>query len=125
MESIESSRVPPALGGYSQALRIVGADELLFISGQIPEDRDGDIPSGFTAQCEQVWANVVAQLDAAGMEVADLVKVTTYLSDRQHAAENSRIRAAVLGEHRPALTVLIAGIFDPRWLLEIEAIAAR
>lgn len=58
------------------------------------------------------------------MSVANLVKVTTFLGDREHAAVNSAVRKEVLGEHRPALTVIIAGIFDPARLLEVEAIAA-
>ena len=43
---------------------------------------------------------------------------------REHAARNSAIRREVLGERRPALTVLIAGTYDPAWLLEIEVVAA-
>jgi enamine deaminase RidA (YjgF/YER057c/UK114 family) len=58
------------------------------------------------------------------MEVRNLVKVTTFLSDRRYAATNTAVRQWVLGDHEPALTVIITGIFDSRWLLEIEAIAA-
>ena len=57
--------------------------------------------------------------------LADIVKVTTFLSDRAYAAENSAIRREVLASLTPALTIIIAGIYDPAWLLEIEAIAAR
>lgn len=46
------------------------------------------------------------------------------LGDRAHAAVNTAVRSEVLGEHCPALTVIITGIFDPAWLVEIEAIAA-
>jgi 2-iminobutanoate/2-iminopropanoate deaminase len=51
------------------------------------------------------------------------VKVTTYLSDRCFGAENGRLRQEILGDRTPAVTVIIAGIFDAAWLLEIEAIA--
>ena len=61
----------------------------------------------------------------AGMGLADIVKVTTFLSDRAYAAENSAIRQEVLAGLTPALTIIIAGIYDPAWLLEIEVIAAR
>lgn len=57
------------------------------------------------------------------MSLANLAKVTIFLSDRRHAVENREIRKSVLGEHTPALTVIIADIFDEKWLLEIEAIA--
>jgi len=112
-------------GGYAQAVRVTGADDLLFVSGQIPVDADGVVPETFAEQCRQVWRNVQAQLRAAGMSLADIVKVTTFLSDRQYAAENSAIRHEMLLGLTPALTVIIADIYDPAWLLEIEVIAAR
>ncbi|WP_243706386.1 RidA family protein [Micromonospora sp. KC721] len=58
------------------------------------------------------------------MDVTNLVKVTTFLSDRAYASVNTAVRNEVLGTHRPALTVTLAGIWDPAWLIEIEAIAA-
>ncbi|MCK2220063.1 RidA family protein [Actinomadura sp. ATCC 31491] len=123
-DRIDPSDAPAPQGGYTQALAVAGASRLLFVSGQIPETPDGQVPEGFEAQCRLVWANVLAALRAAGMDVPNLVKVTTYLSDRAHAGTNGAVRREVLGDHRPALTVVVAGIFDPRWLLEIEAVAA-
>lgn len=122
---VESPDAPPAAGGYRQAVSVVDATELLFVSGQIPVERSGAIPPDFATQCRQVWANVLAQVSEAGMTTVNVVKVTTYLADRAHADENRAIRSEVLGEHAPALTVVITGIFDEGWLLEIEAIAAR
>ena len=117
--------VPAASGGYANAVEVSGAQRLLFVSGQVPLSADGLVPSGFEAQCRQVWANVLACLHEAGLGVEHLVKVTTFLSDRSHAQVNSAIRREVLGEHRPALTVVLTGIFDQEWLLEIEAVAAQ
>ena len=97
---------------------------LLFISGQIPESVNGEVPEGFRAQARLVWANVLAQLEAAGMSINNLVKITTFLSSREYAIANREVRQETLGTHAPALTVIIAGIFDEKWLLEIEAIAA-
>lgn len=84
----------------------------------------GAVPEDFAAQCRLVWANILACLDSAGLSPTNLVKVTTFLSDRRYAELNSLIRQDVLGSHQPALTVIITDIFDDRWLLEIEAIAA-
>jgi 2-iminobutanoate/2-iminopropanoate deaminase len=70
------------------------------------------------------WTNLVAQLEAAQMSVANLVKVTTFLSSREYAQQNREVRQAFLGSHSPALTVIIASIYDESWLLEIEGIAA-
>jgi 2-iminobutanoate/2-iminopropanoate deaminase len=121
---INSPTAPTAAGGYSQALEVQGAKRLLFISGQIPESVNGQVPEGFRAQAKLVWANVLAQLEAAGMSVNNLVKVTTFLSSREYALPNREARQEALGAHAPSLTVIIAGIFDEKWLLEIEAIAA-
>jgi enamine deaminase RidA (YjgF/YER057c/UK114 family) len=98
---------------------------LVYVSGQIPVAPDGTLPDGFAAQCRQVWANVTSALAHHGMDLSDLVKVTTFLSDRAYRQENSAIRREALNGHTPALTVIIADIYDDAWLLEIEAIAAR
>jgi enamine deaminase RidA (YjgF/YER057c/UK114 family) len=111
-------------GGYVDAYEVLGPARVLHISGQIPVGPDGAAPAAFGEQCRQVWANLTAVLARHGMGLGDLVKVTTFLSDRRYREENSAIRREILGEHRPALTILIAGIYDPAWLLEIEAIAA-
>lgn len=121
---INSHQVPEPSGGYSQALSVLGATRWLVISGQIPVDRAGVVPANFTEQADLVWKNILAQLGAAGMGVANLVKVTTFLSSRQYAQENGEARRRALGGHAPALTVIIAGIYDEVWLLEVEAVAA-
>ena len=123
--AINAESAPAASGGYSQALEVQGAKRLLFISGQIPETRAGSVPEGFPAQAKLAWQNVLAQLHAAGMSVSNLVKVTTFLASREFAIANREARHEALGNHAPALTVVVAGIFDEQWLLEIEAIAAE
>ena len=60
---------------------------------------------------------------AAGMGLDNIVKHTTLLADRQYWSQNSEVSREILGHLSPALTVIIAGIYDERWLLEIEAIA--
>ena len=124
MKSVNSPSAPAPAGGYSQAVEVDGAKRLLFVSGQIPQSVAGDIPADFPSQARLAWRNVLAQLDAAGMAVANLVKVTVFLSSREFALANREIRQEILGSHSPALTVIIAGIFDEQWLLEIEAVAA-
>ena len=124
VRAINAPDAPQAAGGYAQAVEVSGAQRLLFISGQIPVAADGATPGDFTSQARLAWANVEAQLRAAGMTLDNLVKVTTFLADRAHAVENREVRNAALGHRTPALTVIITGIFDPDWLIEIEAVAA-
>lgn len=109
---------------YAQAMEVVGASRLLFISGQVPVRPDGAVPADFKEQARVAWANVEAQLQAASMTLDNLVKVTIFLSDRTYAMPNREVRQEVLGERDIALTAVITGIFDAAWLLEIEAVAA-
>jgi len=118
-----NSTEAPEPAGYSQAIEATGGQRIVFVSGQIPVTRENAVPEGFEAQCRLAWANVEAQLRAAGMTLDNLVKVTTYLSDREFGLRNRAVRREVLGDRRPASTVVVAGIFDSAWLLEIEAIA--
>jgi 2-iminobutanoate/2-iminopropanoate deaminase len=124
-ESINAKNAPAPRGGYSQAVKIEDFKTLLFISGQIPVSDDDKVPETFEAQARLVWRNIDAQLKVAGMTKSDLVKVTTYLSDRHHATANREIRSDYLGSIAPAMSVVIASIFDEKWLLEVEAIAAQ
>lgn len=121
---INSPAAPVAAGGYSQAVEVQDARRLLFISGQIPVSTTSIVPTDFPSQARLVWSNVLAQLAAANMSVTNLVKVTTFLAAREYAIPNREARQEVLGDHAPALTVIITGIFDETWLIEIEAIAA-
>ena len=115
---------PPVEGAYPQAVEVTGPSRWLYLSGQIPVAPDGSLSPDFTTQCEQVWDNVETQLTAAGMTLDNLVKVTTFLSDRRYAPENREVRVRRLAGRQPALTVIVTGIFDEAWLVEIEAVAA-
>lgn len=115
---------PPVQGSYPQAVEVTGVTRWLYLSGQIPVAPDGSLTADFTGQCRQVWANVETQLHAAGMTLDNLVKVTTFLASRDHALENRQVRLEVLAGRQPALTVIVTGLFDESWLVEIEAVAA-
>lgn len=121
--TINSPDAPTPVGGYSQAIEVRNSSRVLYVSGQVPVTKDGGVPSEFREQCRLVWANIEAQLGAADMTLDNLVKVTTFLADRRYALENREVRQEVLADRSPALTIIITGIFDHDWLLEIEAIA--
>lgn len=124
MKVFNATDAPQPVGGYAQAVELTDFSRLLFVSGQIPAEADGTVPDDFEAQCRLAWRNVAAQLAAAGMSFDNLVKVTFFLADRKYIADYRKIRLEVLGTRAISLTTIITGIFDERWLLEIEAIAA-
>lgn len=113
----------PQPRSYAQGALVTDANRVLFISGQVPAAADGSVPTHFDAQCRLAWRNIMTVLDEAGMTVRNIAKVTVFLSSRQYREASARIRHEVLGDHNPALTVIITGIYDESWLLEIEAIA--
>jgi enamine deaminase RidA (YjgF/YER057c/UK114 family) len=124
MKPINAPDAPQPLGGYVQAMEVTGATRTLYISGQIPQAADGSVPERFEDQARLVWENVIAQLHAADMTLDNLVKVTIFLSDRKYTADYRKVRQEVLQGRQIGLTTIIIGIFDEKWLLEIEAIAA-
>jgi len=124
IQPIDPSELPASTGNYTHGTLVTGAGRTVFVSGQVPwADGAGQVPEDFDTQCRLVWRNVLTVLAEAGMGVGNLAKVTTYLSDRQYRDANSRLRAEVLGEHTPAITIIITDIYAEHWLLEIEAVA--
>lgn len=125
ISSVNPQSVTAPIGNYSHGLAINGPTRQLYISGQIPELPSGEVPTDFAAQCKAIWANIEAILLANDMTLRDLVKVNTYLTDQSQSAENSKIRMQTLGDHCPALTVIVAQTLESQWLLEIDAVAAQ
>ncbi len=111
-------------GNYSQAVELTNFKRLVFVSGQVGEDDRGVVPPSFMDQARLAWRNVAAQLAEAGMTVRDIVKMTIFLSDRKYRGQAYESRHEVLGDHAPAMTIIICGIYREEWLLEIECVAA-
>jgi 2-iminobutanoate/2-iminopropanoate deaminase len=98
----------------------------LIISGQVGAKADGTIVEGLAAQTELVFDNLFSVLQAAGMNVEDLVKLTIFCADPKGAVVAREIRNNRLGSHCPASTfVHVAGLANPAYLIEIEAEAIR
>jgi reactive intermediate/imine deaminase len=99
---------------------------LLFISGQAGAGDDGRIvEGGFRAQGEQAFANLRRALEAGGSSLRDVVKVTIFVTDMAHFAEVVELRRRYFAPPYPADTIAeVRALYDPRALIEIEAIAA-
>ena len=75
-------------------------------------------------QARQVLMNLQRVLEAASASLADVVRTTVYLTDREHRDAVGRVRREFFTTDPPANTLLIvAGLADPRFLVEIDAIA--
>ena len=121
---IRTDKAPAPFQGapYSQAIEHGG---LVFVSGQLGVEPGGNlVEGGIAQQTEQVMQNLSAILEAAGTSLANVVKATIFLSDRSLIAQSKGLRREILGERTPAITIVLTGIYDEAWLLEIEAVAA-
>jgi enamine deaminase RidA (YjgF/YER057c/UK114 family) len=108
--------------GYSHAIVVQGAERRLVISGQVGMALDGSVPTTGEGQVAQVLANLRAVLEANDMSVRNVVKITTFLTDRTLLTAYRAARATLFGDHAPASTLLfISGLADPRFMVEIEA----
>jgi 2-iminobutanoate/2-iminopropanoate deaminase len=115
----------PPYRGYVHALEVAGASRLLFISGLNGFERDGiTMPDSFEEQAELIWKHIRNILTSAGMDIGNLVSLRTYLADPKFDEPNARMRAKQLGTHRVAATVICCQLLEPRWKIEIEAVAA-
>lgn len=115
---------PDASNAFAEACEVSDFSRLLFVSGQVPQEADQPVPSAYRDQYRLAWRNVERQLKAAGMSFDNLVKATIFLSDRALIAQSAGLRREILGDRTPAITIILAGIYDEAWLLEIEAVAA-
>ena len=105
---------PPPVAAYTQAIEVSGATRTLYISGQVGQRMDGTIPDDIVEQSRLAWQNLEAQLKAAGMTLDNLVKITTILPNHGDLAAAREGRSKVLGDRKPASTLIVGGLANPR-----------
>jgi enamine deaminase RidA (YjgF/YER057c/UK114 family) len=110
---------------YSHAIEIRGDSRLLIISGLNGYLADGKtMPESFEEQAEIIWGHIRTLLQSAGMDLNNLVSLRTYLANPKYDEANVRARVKHLGTHEPSSTVICCQLLDPKWKLEVEAMAA-
>ena len=123
MNIIETQNAPGAIGPYSQGWEVNG---FVFTSGQIPVDpASGTVPEGIAAQAAQSCKNVAAILEAAGTELARVVKTTCFLADMGDFAAFNEVYAQYFTSRRPARSCVAVKDLPKGVLCEIEAIAVK
>lgn len=115
---------PPA-ADYAHAVLSVGATRMVHTSGVVPVAADGSVPDGLADQAELVWTNITTILVAAGMSVADIVSVTTYVVVGNDLGVVMAARDGALDGHLAASTlVTVPELARPVWKVEIAVVAA-
>jgi 2-iminobutanoate/2-iminopropanoate deaminase len=109
---------------YVHAMEVTGAARLLFVSGTMGLDHNGQAPRGASEQLSLLWSNIRRILDEADMTTANIVRLTSYLRDASFAEANRNARLQALGDRRIPTTAIVVQTLMPEWLVEIEVIAA-
>jgi reactive intermediate/imine deaminase len=120
---ITSGALPRPGGHYSHAVRF---GNLVFVSGQLATRPDGSHTAhlAFEDQVRQALENVVAVLRSAGATKDDVLKTTAYIVDVERWPRFNAIYAEVMGNARPARTVVPVPQLHHGYLVEIDAVAA-
>lgn len=117
--------VHPPLGGYSHQVEIRGNERMLMISGQVGVREDGTLPEDPLEQMDIALGNILHNLEAANMEIRDIVKLTYYLVGEIDTAKRRELVAARLQGHKPCSTLLyVAALANPLLRVEIDAWAS-
>jgi enamine deaminase RidA (YjgF/YER057c/UK114 family) len=112
------SKYEPSIG-FSRALR-VGRN--VYVSGTAPIWPDGSCDPDPEIQARRCLEIILEALAQAGASAKHVVRTRMFLTDPSYADAVSRAHGAVFAEVRPASTmVVIVGMLDPRWKVEIEA----
>lgn len=112
--------------GYSQAMKVTGAQTILYLAGQVAYDKDGSVAhrGDFKGQARQVLDSIKKLVEAGGGTLANVVKINTYVTDVKNRAEYRAVREEFFGPKGPASTMVeVSALAHPDYLIEVEAVA--
>ena len=117
--SVSSGSPYEATIGFSRAVRV---GSTVAVSGTAPVWPDGHVDPDAAVQARRCWEIVVAALAELEAGVGDVVRTRQYVVRADVAESVGAVHGEVFGDVRPASTmVVVAGLLDPRWLVEVEA----
>ena len=111
---------------YSQGIRVSQAQTILFLSGQVAYTPDGGVAhrGDFKGQARGAYQAIEALVKSQGGTMANIIKITTYVTNMAYRLDLAPIREEFLGKKGPASTLVeIPSLAHPDWMIEIEAIA--
>ena len=116
----------PPYRSYSHAVEVKGDSSLLIISGLNGYMADGQtMPDSFEEQSDIIWQHIGTILKSAGMGYENIISIRTYLADPSYDEANVQLRMKYMGDNKPASTVVCCQLLEPKWKLEVEAMAAK
>jgi 2-iminobutanoate/2-iminopropanoate deaminase len=123
-EIIATQNAPAAVGPYSQAVKI---GDLIYTAGQIPlVPATGKlIEGGIEAQTQQVMQNLANVLDAAGSNLAHVVKSTIFVTNLADFAAINQVYASFFASEPPARSTVQVAALPLGAQVEIEMVAIK
>lgn len=111
---------------YTHQIEISASERLLVLSGQVGMRVDGTVPENVLEQLDVALENLLLNLDAANMDVGDIVKLTIYIVGEMDRDKRMEIIGAKLKGRRPCMTLLyISALGSPAYKVEIDAWASK
>jgi len=105
--------------------RAIKAGNYVFISGQVGDmdPKTGEAVRGIEGQTKQCLEKIRGVLEAAGLNLDDVVKVTVFLRNTDDFAKMNEVYRRYFTENPPARSTIITGLVRPSMLIEVECIA--
>jgi enamine deaminase RidA (YjgF/YER057c/UK114 family) len=128
MPSVEKFCAPGVFdpATYSQGIKVTQAQTILFLSGQVAYTADGGVAcrGDFKGQARGAYDAIKALVESQGGTMANVIKITTYVTDMRYRVDLAPLREEYFGKKGPASTLIeISALAHPDWMIEIEAIA--
>jgi enamine deaminase RidA (YjgF/YER057c/UK114 family) len=115
----------PALSPFEEEIgftRAIRAGSIIAVSGTVGVEADGSVKDDAGAQADRCFTLIREHIEALGGHMGDVVRIRMFVTDIKDADAVSAAFSRALKATRPTGTlVAIAGLYDPRWKVEIEA----
>ncbi|OWO94638.1 enamine deaminase RidA [Rhizobium esperanzae] len=119
-----SVRLP--FGNYNHGLLVPPGASLLVTSGQLGISLEEEVPEDVGAQAELCFEAIKAILGEAEMSFADVIRISGFVTKREHFADYMEVRDRYTLEPKPTSTLIVVGGFTrPEFLVEVEVTAAK
>ncbi len=126
MRRLNPTSIHPPFAKYAHGVEVGAGARMVFCSGQLGIDPDGNIPDDVEAQARLCFRAISAILDQAGMTLSDVIRLNAYVASTEYLTGYMKVRNELVSNPPPASTLLIVqGFARPDFKVEVEAVAAR
>jgi 2-iminobutanoate/2-iminopropanoate deaminase len=125
VKHITPAGIRPPFARYSYGVEISPNSRILVCSGQLGVAPDDKVPATIEEQTHLCFRNIEAVLTEAGFSLADVVRINSFVTSRDHLKGYMSVRDIYISDPPPASTlVIVSGFSRPEFLVEVEVIAA-